>query len=300
LDRKGIKKIMEIEKTYTFEEVKKNIMYFSSELINESSNSFVLLQYGPYLVLNKIDYFYSNLPSIKNDILKLMVYVGKLIDICEERKPIGNIKKEIVSVVKSIENFKYKHRVHEIGTDFIANIQKEQLKNKILESAILNFAPIVLYSGTLKPPETTASDYNTITQSYEPDFSELDRLIEEYVFDNIVGIMKMPEAFINIDYLSEIGRNSNIGNIPMDFIHLHHEMTAGLNIASESEKIIKMYFVLVYLRYVVRSDGWRDFFNDVFKINNIYNKISKGERINLPVAMEALSKVSPSNLAILT
>ena len=287
----------------TFKEIRESLMFYCDQLlmIPPGDNSFLLYQYGPYLISNKLEWFHRKLPYIKNDILKLMIYVGQLRSACSLLDvPIKIVKQSIISIMKSTKSFTYEKEIYEIGTELLCIIQKKQVENKATESAMLNYSPIVQYQGGFVKPAEFTKQYDSIIHKTEPNFSELDHLIDNFLIDSIFHIMRNPEAFINVDHNSFLNSEAAWLSIPMDAVNIHHEISI-ISTSEEykrvsSDNIAKMYFTLVYLRYIIKTSEWRNFFDDLFKINNIYNKISKGERINIPIAMESLSKISPSNV----
>ena len=298
-----------------FNEVRSSMMFYCNELAHTypDDNTFVLYQYAPYLVANKVEWFTNTLNWINNPYLKLLVYTQRLIEACGSflNFTIKEAKQNILSIMddanrETTSTFgeKFKKKVCEIGNDLIDIIRKKQSEDKSLESAMLNYSPIVQYQGRFLKPAEFAEKYTFLIQKQEPDFSELDQLIKDLFFDYVFYIAKNPEAFIPIDHMNPLFLNTEVSGLgyPMALINIHHEISIiskSKNCRmSESEFFAKVYFALVYLRFVVKSTEWRSFLDDLFKINNIYNKISNGERINIPVAMETLSSVSPELVMI--
>lgn len=284
----------------TFNEIRESLMFYCDQLLvtRPDEYSFLLYQYGPYLVANKLEWFHRRLPYIKNDILKLMIYVKQLHSACGlMNTPIKVVKQSIISIMKSTKSFIYEKKVYDIGSELLSIIQQKQVEDKATESAMLNYSPIVQYQGNFIRPAEFTKQYDSIIHKMEPNLSELDHLIENFLVDSIFHVMKNPEAFINLNHNQFLGSEISWLSLPMDIVHIHHEIS-DISTTEEykqvpSDIIAKMYFTLVYLRYIVKTSEWRNFFDDLFKINNIYNKISKGERINIPVAMESLSKIYP-------
>lgn len=284
----------------TFNEIRESLMFYCDQLLvtPPGDYSFLLYQYGPYLVSNKLEWFHRRLPYIKNDILKLMIYTKQLHSACGlMNTPIKVVKQSIISIMKSTKSFIYEKKVYDIGSELLSIIQQKQVEDKATESAMLNYSPIVQYQGNFIRPAEFTKQYDSIIHKMEPNLSELDHLIENFLVDSIFHVMKNPEAFINLNHNQFLGSEISWLLLPMDIVHIHHEISDTSTTEEykqvPSDIIAKMYFTLIYLRYIVKTSEWRNFFDDLFKINNIYNKISKGERINIPVAMESLSKISP-------
>lgn len=274
----------------SFTEIKKYPLFYLSDMLENPSNSFLLYQYGPYLLMresekSKILANDIKLLYVKNPIIAFMIDMTEILKSVNSKDTIGNVKEQILNVILRLPHHldEYTSKTKEIGYEIIKNIQDIQYNNKTLESAILNYSPIVPYSGTIKK-----SDIQT-TDLIELNYNELDFLIKSYLKDNIIDILLHKEDFISVDtynsdYMLKENESINI-DLSYDIMKLYQDN-------SSIPKSVKIYFTLVYLRYVIPEDKFHDALKTLIKINTTYNKIIKGEEVNVMEAVETFSKLS--------
>lgn len=277
----------------TFTEIKKYPSWYLSEMLQNPLDNFLLYQYGPYLLMNTD---YSNVitdnekPNLyyKNPALAFMIDISEVIKTLHSNDTIGNVKENLLNILTRSQSMHnqdseiYLQKKKEIIFDIIKKIQDYQYENKTLESALLNYSPIVPYSGIIKKPEMTTPEL--INLEYEI----IDNLIKKYLRDNIIEIMLHNEDFISVDdYASEylLRENESVNStISYDILNMYNNK----DITSE----VRTYFSLVYLRYAIPKENFYNVINELIKINTVHNKIIKGEEVDMMEAVETFSKLS--------
>ena len=278
----------------SFNEIKKYPLFYISDMIQNPSDSFLMYQYGPYLLMNT-DYFKIiindeiNSLYYKNPCLAFMIEISEIIKCIHSIDTIGNIKENILNIltrcqtVQSQDSEIYLQKKKEIVFDIVNKIQEHQYDTKSLESALLNYSPIVPYSGTITQSEIQAPELIELTHD------TLDILIKNYLKDNIIEIMLHNEDFISVDnHDSEYMLKEN-ESVTSD---LSYDIINSYNNQENMNPSVKTYFSLVYLRYAIPKEKFQDAIQTLIKINTTYNKISKGEVVNVKEAVETFSKLS--------
>ena len=285
----------------SFNEIKKYPLFYISDMIQNPSDSFLMYQYGPYLLMNS-DYFKIivngeiNSLYYKNPCLAFMIDISEIIKCIHSNDTIGNIKENILNIltrtqtVQSQDSEVYLQKKKEIVFDIVKKIQEQQYDNKSLESALLNYSPIVPYSGTIKQPEMQTPELVELTHD------TLNELIKKYLKDNIIEIMLHNEDFISVDkHDSEymLRENETIAS------ELSYDIIKSYNDQENVNPSVKTYFSLVYLRYAIPKEKFQNAIQTLIKINTTYNKLIKGEEVNVMEAVETFSKLSlPPNSSL--
>ena len=284
-----------------FTEIKKYPLFYISDMLQNPSDSFLMYQYGPYMLMNtnysKI--LTRNKTSIlyyKNPIVAFMVDVSDMVKAVHLNIPIKDIKEIILNVITSLPNptndffERCAIKTKDIGFRIIKDIQEIQYENNSLESAMLNYSPIVPYSGTIKKENIKAPEL------VELKYETLDTLIKDYLIENITEIMLHNEDFISVDkHDSEYMLREN-ETIASD---LSYDIIKSYNDQENVNPSVKTYFSLVYLRYAIPKEKIQDAIQTLIKINTTYNKLIKGEEVNVMEAVETFSKLSlPPNSSL--
>ena len=295
-------------KIMSFTEIKKYPLFYLSEMIQNPSDSFLLYQYGPYMLMHidssKILNYTERIKLYyKNPVLSFMIDISDIIKTIQSDETIGHIKETILGILTRSQDILLHNNINdqsvniflqrkkEIVFDIIGKIQDYQYENKSLESAILNYAPIVPYTGSLIKP---GMETPTLTKI---EYNSLDKMIKEYLKDNIIEIMLHNEEFISVDnYDSEYILRENelsTNGLSYDIIKLY-------NLQENNIPSVKTYFTLVYLRYAAPEKNFYETINEIIKLNTTYNKIIKGEIVDMKEAVETFSKLSlPPNSSLI-
>jgi hypothetical protein len=258
----------------SFHEIENYPVHYMNTLIENKQDSFLLFQYGPYLVMEYNDYFMDRIDKISNDSLLLMVLVARVLISARVAGLHSNIVftfkvgKEQIRKVLSSARGEYSDRIRQIGNKYMESLRKAQYESHSLESALLSSAPIVQYAKTtLVKPEMT-KDYEDFFTHKEPTktYKEMNRLLHDVLYAHIEDVLKEPNAFIHLDHINE------------DLIR-----------ANQSQSEAYKYFVLVFLRYVSKDpENYEENYKKIFNLNNTCNKLSNGERVCVTEALKAL------------
>ena len=261
-----------MSKLIPFDEIKKYPLHYLSEIQYHDNDKYILYQYGPYLIMNTKSIIKK--PDIKDKpIMRLLMDIGELIKISKSNLPYMKVKSSIIEVIKDLNTYPYKYSdiVRKNGFDLLNKIKMVQRKNNSLESALLNYSPIVPYTSTIVRPDVS----NTI-----PDitYDELGDLIENVLINNVMHIMYNNEDIIN---------TPNEALLPEDLLKKISSCTTPSS----------FYFTLVYLKYCVDNESsYKSMIDDIEKINMHYNKIIKGDEIIVTEAIESFEKISITDI----
>lgn len=243
------------------EEVK-NYAFTYIEKYRCGENLGFLFQYAPYILMTKDianrDKFSSDIFSY-NDTphFKLMEDIAKLIRFVMPEQNIFKIKDFVCEYLKSM---KYKKDCTEsqIAKDFYINylnhIRDRQYEDKLLENAIISYAPIQPYEGIIVKPDMTK------TQRYEE--SNIDKVISilNRVVNNEAKIEDVLKKYIE-NYCFEILENHNKTLDPSEDIFSF--IINKKDDYSESD----IYYFLVALYYKSGNfTGNEDLYNTILKL----------------------------------
>lgn len=269
----------------TFEDIKTYPNHYFYELSNTKENSFTLFMYGPYAANYHANcnesYPNKSVLAYQNDLFRLMNEIALLNKFASVNVPIKSAKEVCLDIINRNHKipYTYSSNVINIAKNIISTIHDNQYKDKILESAILNYSPIVQYCGTIVKPEMEHQfEINNLINT-----SGMEDKIIDILVKNIVPIILNSESFINID--------SMIRNI-----QIHKEVTIpyGYLDTINTDDIVKIYFKLVFLKYIAFN---REFIfpkDELMKLTTEYNKITNCKRINVEEAIEeAFIKLTP-------
>ena len=275
---------MNIDFIDLFKDIIKYPHNYFTELCMESDNSYLLFNYGPY-VANHMPNAYLNYPedkstlSFKNDLFRLMYETALLIKATNNNSLTYKESKDkcLLIITRNNSNpYKYSDKVIEIARSLIDSIRKTQIEEKSLESAMLNYAPIVPYIGTIVKPDM---EHHVSIDNIDKD--KLDKDIEDCLVNNILVIMYNDTKFINVDDMVNSVRNGNDAYIPYDIAKI-----------SSNNDIASNYFMMVFLKYIGFNDEYNFSKDDFIKLNMLYNKINKGEKVNIHDVLETFSKLA--------
>ena len=113
-------------------------------------------------------------------------------------------------------------------------MREDQFNNNTLESAILNYSPIVQYAGTIVKPEMEKHEFLE-----DIDIDDLSRNIIDHLVQYIIPIMLNDDKFINTDDMCKNIENGDDSIIPYDYIKL-----------ANKNDVVSIYYTMVFLRYI--------------------------------------------------
>lgn len=286
---------MNTELIMPFEDILNHPHHYISELVNNVCDSFLLYQYGPYLAVNYPDIIskYKRF-EFKNELFLFMSDLATIFNISENKPEMKYTKKVLTDLIQICRTrpYQFSNKVCEIAIGIIEEVRNYQMKSKSLESAILNYSPIVGYMGKLVDPGLSTEtkrlpDSNfdkLISDLYGFDTSDENLLkkIKELFIKDPLTIIKYNEVFLNIDYIITLDTERQNHNVPSDIIPF-------LAIKNNNARL---YFILVYLRYLINQSSRHGVINKIENISSVYNKTHTGDVINIKKALESFSCIA--------
>ena len=146
----------------------------------------VMYNYAPFLLSeNDTESLSNSISYDKNSEVKFLFDISKIYKFFNKEYQISDSKKFILDILKNLpsnnEFTSYTSVIKNICNDILSNIKKYQYENKLLESALVNFSPIVPYSGVIKQPNMSESTMSNL---------DIDR--QNNNIDNILYILNKP------------------------------------------------------------------------------------------------------------
>ena len=138
---------------------------------------------------------------------------------------------------------------------------------------MLNFAPIVTYTGTLRKPEVEEFVNSEILSNTVP----IKDIIRACILDKDI----LPQIIKNCDIVDTIYQEDiKEYNLPEEIINAYRE-----------KDIVKLYYVLIYLYYDVTEEKRADVVSKIQEVSDVYDRLLTGEIIDVSSAMEAMTKL---------
>lgn len=268
----------ELNEIIPFKEIRECPIHYCQVLAEEPEDSFVLFQYGPYLVSQYPEYFLKRINFFKNSSLIFMVHIyGFLYSMRNSSQTIKQMKEELGIYITHARGT-FVDRIVMIGNVFRKELSRKEQETHSLESAILDYTPIVQYArGFLVKPEMAKSSEKIFTEKRCPTILEVESRIYKQLNDFIIPILENPYAFIQPEDPNPT---------------LMHIITTKDNI----DKNVGYYFLLVYLRYCVKNEDYYKTLENLFVLNNNINKFITGKRGSVTEALSALESIHPVSI----
>lgn len=262
--------------------------------------SHLFYQYGPGLFGENCSFIAKEYGKIKYPIMRYFVDISQMICILfDEYRTCKEKKKRIRHIIERNEEHRDGHNYNDewlnlsenYANGFISEIVNLQKKNKAMESAILNFAPIVQYGGSLivRAEHHDLHDINFNKEDFDDikiAKEKLKSFIEYILKYNIVDILLHPTEFIIDDNNGLVNsfKHYKYSFDPNNFtkeekvnIPPIHDMEEDQELREKSRKVAREYFLAVYLYRKMDQDLNP---NDTINLLSSYNKIFNGERID--------------------
>lgn len=258
---------MKNDSNISLTEIQKFPIHYINSILTGEASDFILYEYGPTIASNYQHLITRDEIELKNvnPLFVLMLDVAEIIQIVNSNGKIVNIKFHLIQIIKrcTMHPYKYSSVTSEIAMKFIQQIRKYQYETKSLESALLNYAPIVQYSGKLVKPDLAVNkDQDGVIHI---GYHQLEHLIDSFLVNNILDIMQNTDEIIDIDDIKNEISQKEISYVP-------GSMT---NITDAKNRNAFIYYFLVVLRYVIPDDQFQDFININIKLNKTYNIVIK-------------------------
>ena len=257
-----------MENIMTFEEIKRTPYHYTRQILESTEYSYLLFNYGPYLILNNQEIVFQYAKDIKMPEVKLLAAHAAFIDILKNSNcKVKELKKNIRNAIEVFATSEFP-QIEKVGNQLIEDVRKYQFETKSLESTILNCTPIVQYRmGFLRKQNETSvslSDMNNITKE------KLLKGILEIFTNHTEDILHHSESFI-----TSISTETLMNYFDA---YKHHELM-----------IEDVYFLFVYMLYCV--EDLQSFMTDIENIKLNYNKISNGSYADISSMINSIFNV---------
>ena len=269
-----------------FKDITRYPITYITDLIHHPGPSFLLFQYGPYLVMNndmtkyrKDSDFERYLSYNTNPVFRFMIDMATLVKISNQTP--RAMKEKMMEVVNQLpkEENKYSAIVMKTVRGMLKELHDYQYKNHVLESAMIDYCPIVPYSRTIVKPEMEHSINRSIKREITTD------KIESFLRDHIIEILQNPKLFMSIDkdnaeyHLTQYENNFKLPS-------------TVLSLCENKSNPVSIYFLMVYLKYCVEEEEYEKTVESLINLNNTYNKMVKGEMVNVHEVVAQLSDIA--------
>lgn len=281
---------MHKEDIISFKDILNYPQHFIHELEIDPGSSFLLYQYGPYLIMNNnMAKYRKEISYEKNPIFRFMIDVGTLLKLTHSTPKV--MKDIMLDIVKSLptNGNEWSNKVREIVKDMMKNLRDYQYENHVLESAMIDYCPIVPYTRTIVKPDmqsSTSSESENVLSKYKHSSIEFtDEVINTYLKENIIDIMMKPKAFLSVENhydLYHLKDEEYSANLSCDILSLCENKTDPA----------LFYFLMVYLRYCVKKEEYENVVESLINLNTSYNKIIKGDLVSIPDIIDQLSDIA--------
>ena len=267
----------------SFEDIKKYKHHYFTELCMTRENSFTLFNYGPYIA-NHMPDAYLEYPdnkstlSFNNDLFRLMYECALMIKASKPEITFKNAKEQYLRIIERNNSnpYRYSNQSISVSKIIINSMREDQFNNNTLESAILNYSPIVQYAGTIVKPEMEKHEFLE-----DIDIDDLSRNMIDHLVQYIIPIMLNDDKFINTDDMCKNIENGDDSIIPYDYIKL-----------ANKNDVVSIYYTMVFLRYIGLNKDFNISKDDLINLNKHYNKIIKGDIVNMNEVIESFTKLS--------
>ena len=237
---------------------------YLKKLIDEN-NSNLLYQYGPYLIMNvnNIERYSKYVTFINKPELKTLIELANLYNRLNGDHTVSDIKKYLTKKMIDVSSMEYNHY-----TDYLKGVYKENLdklkeiqySDKLLESALINYAPIVTYSKIIKKPgmEDDISDINkTNTDMIKYINSVLST--PDKVFEKITHLFNIDPFQLLINHDKTIPFNKSEDKI----CKYNHKLIELVRLGNKNivKPWIVSYYILVYIYFNFPRECYDDIIN---------------------------------------
>lgn len=213
-----------MNKLPTLAEINETPLAFISEMIESEDLSYTIMMYGPYLIKNYTKEFWKRMKDIKNDLVRFLAIIGSYDRLTRGDYTFAHAKDKILYMITNYSDGIYHDIITKEGIRLIEEIRRYQRQTKNLESAMLNYSPIVGYGHNVivKPEMESESPSNVSPRDID------DRI----------------RSLITTKYY-EIIQNSELCFKGEDINKDIEEIKANIS----KHKDVCLYFIYVYMRF---------------------------------------------------
>lgn len=230
---------------------------------------YAIYHYGPYLTMHFNFDNYYNSESIcnyhNNPVFRFIMDHAMMIKTISDTKTYGNAKDFLLWIIRNANQYDndFSQITASNARKCLDNLRSVQYETKSTESAMLNYAPIVPYAGTIVKPgmeDTTSEEHSW------DDNRSLSDLLKTYIFD----ILKDSNRVIPTDF----GK----GEIPPMLLHHYQNITNP----------VSRYWIISYLKYKeYNPNEIKTLFEKLKEMDHVSNQIYNKESIDIHKAVEA-------------
>lgn len=283
--------------------------YTHELLLNEDKDycRSLFYQYGPYLISNymHIDACVKECKYDRDYPLRFIIDIVDMIRILNSKEKYKTVKAKLLKKVSECEaNDEYNKNftiiMKDILQDTISKIRTHQYDNYLLESAMMNYSPIVPYENILHKPALSRLS----TNEYVPCFTKeeekkLDEAFSVLESNNEIKVKERLDKFI-MEYGIDIVNNNYSFINTKDYSNQYQLPTEG-NLSSDLFDLFKsknilnphnQYYLLAYLAFNFNKEDYNSLYNVITKLKYTVNEIA--DTINTPLSsvLESLSVLS--------
>ena len=243
--------------------------HYYQELLSDTNEvSELRYRFGPHLIMVHASYTISELDKILHNhsissTVRSMIAVAEMLKVLQKKKSIKDIKEilnQIYRLCDDISDFTISDSYQQIMT-FIQSLKKAK---RALESAILDYSPIVPYMGTIKAPEYVSWD-EFLNQERENERMIHLQNIQSYLEDHMIEILLHHDSYLDTDDLS-----SNI-----------------IDTFSSDVTASHIYFLMVDVYFRGNHDqNMKGRLDLLLNLNSTYSKLTSGKECDIQKAIE--------------
>ena len=283
----------------SFKEIKKYPYTYIENIISqkfENNLNPTLLQYGPYLAMRyDIEKYNEYISYVQNGIVKMLFDIADIIKFFNiPNRTVSDSKKFLINKLRSLpvnsEVSLYTSSVKLLCEKFIENLRSYQYENKLMESSMLNYSPIVPYSRIIKQPNLTESfsnhdsnndnvNLNRVISILKKSNEEIEEFIKSVFISNTNELLINCDKFIKPDsYVKEYNIKDDIKEkkLSPDMITL---------LTSEDKfNLSIVYFSVVYVYFTYQRNDYSEIIDTLSSLDKV---IRGGE--SFKTAMEVMS-----------
>ena len=242
--------------------------HYYQELLSDQNALELRYRFGPHLIMTHSPYNIEELTKVLYDrsisiTVREMIAVAEMLKVLQKKKPLKDIKVTInriyrmTSIIDDIEISKSYTCIME----FIQSLKKEK---HALESAILDYSPIVPYMATIKDPEYVSWD-EFLSQERETEQMVHLHEIQSYLEDHMIEILLNHEAYLDTENLS-----SNI-----------------IDTFESNVTVSHIYFLMVDVYFRGNHDqNMKGRLDLILNLNSTYSKLTSGKECDIQKAIE--------------
>jgi len=252
--------------------------------------------YGPYLVMtNDASKFDRNgLLKMDQDIT-MMINMSNILKCINSHPRVYQLKNVIRNAICNIDqNSPYKEIFSKKCLHILDNLRDIQYNEKLLESSLVNYSPIVPYSQVIRKPGDESVSYKTCVQYKSVNITPIIDYFHKYkTREDLINNVIRPLLITNIvDILKYNSYNNNpfFVSKPQNVVQI--EPTILTYNPNECTEETYRYFVIVYLTYAFIPNEYNNIADRLSELIEIFTDLKEGKVVNVERAVECMSSLT--------